>query len=143
MATQFLPASSPAPFLLKPERKETRPDLIARARRSTRLEVAQLLCALGQNGARSELGVTRCDVAGVLGISLCKVKRVLALFLLSGVVSCDGGTLRVLDWRRLSSVAQLPYATEEEEDLEALCADQGEVEPRPLLTATGDPACFV
>ena len=142
MATQFASSSAPAPFLLRPERKEGRPDLIVGARRSTRLDVAQLLCALGQCGARSELAVGRADIAAALDISLCKVKRVLALFSLSGVIACEAGSLRVLDWRRLCSVAQLPYAAEEEEDLDAACAAEEEEAASPF-TAAGDPACFV
>ncbi len=118
-------------------------------RRNTRARLAYLLCELGyQLGRRNvdrdqDLPVPRLELAHALGTSLCRVKRTLALFCLSGVITADARTIRILDWRRLSSVAaydpaRLGLAPEEFDE-----PAQTEEGSDNFLTAAGDPACFV
>ena len=120
-------------------------------RRNTRARLAYLLCELGfqldcrGTGKDQELPIPRLELASALGTSLCRVKRTIALFCLSGVIAADARTIRVLDWRRLSSVAgydpgRLGLAREEWEEESAAGEDDA---PSNLLTAAGDPACFV
>ncbi|HEX8535716.1 MAG TPA: helix-turn-helix domain-containing protein [Allosphingosinicella sp.] len=120
-------------------------------RRNTRARLAYLLCELGyqldRRGADKdqELPIPRAEIASALGTSLCRVKRTLALFFLSGVTAADARTVRVLDWRRLSSVggydpARLGLPVEEWGDGSAAPEEDA---ASNLLTAAGDPACFV
>lgn len=123
-------------------------------RRNTRCRISYLLCELAnqlrQQDAKfdfaAELPLSRFDVAEALGVSLCKVKRVLALLSLSGVITTDGRSVQVLDWRRLCSVAhvdpaRLSLAAEEDDDLAATPREKDE--RANLVTASGEPACFV
>jgi hypothetical protein len=173
MATQFahsLAPSAPLPFLLGKPRLEkpapsiaTSPSIAAgpsfaaalrtavaaeRAHgeiRNPRQRIALFLCELGKAyGCRSELPLSRGSLAGALGISLVRVKRTLALLSLSGVISTDGDTIRVLDWRKLSGAARfdasaLGLAPEDEEEVLLVL----NTEEDHLLTACGEPACFV
>lgn len=120
-------------------------------RRNTRGRIAYLLCEFGYQLSRrridpdAALPLTRSDIADALGVSLCRVKRTLALLSLSQVIDCDAATMRVLDWPRLCSVATYEAnrleLKQEEDDLDAVCAAQEE-QPQ-LVTKAGDPACFV
>jgi CRP-like cAMP-binding protein len=121
-------------------------------RRNTRARLAYLLCELGyqldRRGAdkNQELPIPRAELASALGTSLCKVKRTLALYLLSGVLSADARTIRVLDWRRLCSVAgyypaRLGLSADDWDD--GLSDGLAEEAPASRMTAAGDPACFV
>ena len=121
-------------------------------RRNTRGRIAYLLCELGVQMARRELDrngelpLSRADLADLLGLSLPRVKRALALLSLSQVIGTDGHRLRVLDWQRLCGVAcyqraRLKLAAE---DFDAEASLISQVDNRPnTLTASGDPACFV
>jgi hypothetical protein len=169
MATQFaaVPASVLAlPFLLARSRTDdfdwtVRTWLSAAiaaeravdgGRRNTRARLAYLLCELGYQLSRrsadrdQELAIPRLELANALGTSLCKVKRTLALFALSGVIRTDARSLRILDWRRLCSVAGYDPARlglgPEEYEYGAADVSDGEAQ-RNLMTAAGDPACFV
>lgn len=117
-------------------------------RRNTRSRLAWLLCELGfQLGRRNigrdqDLPVPRIQLAEALGTSLCRVKRTLALLGLSGIIAADARTIRVLDWRKLTSLAGYDPARLE------LGLEEEPLAPPPLLppqafTASGDPACFV
>ncbi len=169
MATNYaaVPASVIAlPFLIARSRSDdldwmVRPALAAAiaseaavdtGRRNTRARLAWLLCELGYQLDRrgvdkdQELPIPRLELAGALGTNLSRIKRTLALFSLSGVLVCDGRTLRVTDWRRLSSVAgydpaRLGLAPEELD--ENVWGRREEEAPLSRLTACGDPACFV
>lgn len=122
------------------------------ARRNSRGRIAYLLCELGFQlgcrgiGADAAFPLTRADIADALGVSLSRVKRTLALLTLSRVVEMEGASMRVLDWRRLCSVACYdPRRLElkaEEEELDLPCATDDHAQ-RHLLTRAGDPACFV
>jgi len=173
MATNFAhvtaaPVSPPgaASFLLNPAKRT--PDFAAAleaavvaeaashdVRRNTRCRLSYLICEvanqLRQQGGGfefdAELPLSRYDLAELLDISLCKVKRAVALLSLSGVISTDGRTIQVLDWRRLCSVAhvdpaRLTLAEPEDEDdyVEIISVDE---RPSNLVTASGEPACFV
>jgi hypothetical protein len=121
-------------------------------RRNTRGRIAYLLCEFGYQLARrgidreGKLPLTRTDIADALGVSLCRVKRTLALLSLSQVIENDGRNILVTDWRRLCSVAcyqsgRLELAQEEAPDFAPAVAEADE-RPR-FLTAAGDQACFV
>ena len=121
-------------------------------RRNTRARLAWLLCELGyQLGRRGidkdqPLSIPRVEIAAALGTSLSRVKRTLALLALSQVVETDCRTLRVLDWRRLSGIADYDPARLElgpEEDPELFLIEHGDAPAAHQLTASGDPACFV
>jgi hypothetical protein len=121
-------------------------------RRNTRARIAYLLCEtayqLGRRriDAGQELPLSRIDIAEALGVSLCRVKRTLALLSLSQVLVTNGYRLRVTDWPRLCAVAGYhPSRLElDPEDLEAEYSPAAEeVELRNLVTASGEPACFV
>jgi hypothetical protein len=172
MATHYAriplpPSVSPLPFLFaKPQVDDfewnLRAALMAAAaaeradetKRNSRGRVAYLLCEFGFQLRRRridgdrELPVSRADIADVLGITLCRVKRTLALLSLSKVIETDGQRIRVLDWRRLCSVAnyessRLELVEVEEFDDEALTVIPEEEEETRQLTASGEPACFV
>ena len=118
-------------------------------RRNTRARLAYLLCELGYQLARrkvdrdQDLPILRPELATALGTSLCRIKRTLALFSLSGVLSAGASTVRVLDWHRLASVAGFDPARLElkPEEIEDVPSEQES--PANLLTAAGDQACFV
>jgi len=124
-------------------------------RRNTRCRVSYFLCELAnqlrQRGSfdfAGEMPLSRYDISDQLDISLCKVKRVLALLSLSGVLRTDGRTLEVLDWQRLCSVAhvdparlELSYIDDDDED-DLITAIPVEEIPSSV-TAAGEPACFV
>lgn len=117
--------------------------------RNTRGRLSYLLCELGFQLRRrggdcdARLPFGRGDVADALGVSLCRVKRCLAMLSLSQVVESDASGLRVLDWPRLCGLSgydsrRLDMSSDEE--LESM----PEEEPTaPALTLSGDPACFV
>jgi hypothetical protein len=116
-------------------------------RANTRRRLAFLLCELGyQHGRRAgrldaEMPLSRGELARALGVSLCRVKRVLALLSLSQVIRTDGERLRVIDWPRLCGVAGYECAR-----LGIDPADDGDREPElpcATVTAAGDQACFV
>ena len=122
-------------------------------RRNSRARIAWLLCELGYQLTRrgldrdQELPLSRIAIADSIGVSLCRVKRTLALLSLSQVAHCSGASLRIVDWRRLCSMAgyetrRLGLRTEdlEGEPLQIRAADD---EPSNLVTASGEPACFV
>lgn len=52
-------------------------------------------------GPAAAISLDRTALAEALGLSLCRVKRVLGLFQLSGDIEYDGHRIRVRDWRRL------------------------------------------
>ncbi len=119
-------------------------------RRNTRGRIAFLLCELGYQLARRgvdisvELPLSRVEIARVSGVSLCRLKRTLALLSLSQVIEGDGQRFRVTDWHRLARVAGYDPSRLElqpEED-ELLLVQIDEDEP-VRLTAAGDQACFV
>jgi hypothetical protein len=121
-------------------------------RRNTRGRLAYLLCELGfqlgrHGGDRdARLPLPRHELARTLDVSLCKVKRTLALLTLSQVIAIEGDTMRILDWRRLCGVGHYDPARLEvsDEDEDILVAVAGELEDGAArLTAAGDPACFV
>lgn len=173
MATNFAHVTAPpvsppgaGPFLLDPAKRS--PDFAAAleaavvaeaashdVRRNTRCRMSYLVCEIAnqlrqQRGGfdfDAELPLSRYDLAELLGISLCKVKRAVALLSLSGVISTDGRAVQVLDWRRLCSVAhvdptRLALAEPDEEDdfIEIVSADE---RPANRVTVSGEPACFV
>lgn len=121
-------------------------------RRNTRGRVAYLLCEFGyQLGRRRidadrSLPLTRRDISDALDVSLCRVKRTLALLSLSQAIECDAATMRVLDWARLCSVATYEASRlelkQEEDELDLVSAAEDEEQPL-LVTRAGDPACFV
>lgn len=92
---------------------------------------------------RDRLPLTRERLSEALGISLSKVKRILALLSLSQVIRCEDRAIRVLDWRRLSTTAgfdrdRMGYADDGDEFEAPPCQA-----PQPqLLTRSGDPAFF-
>ena len=122
------------------------------SKRNTRARIAYLLCELGYQltlrglDQDQEMPLSRAAIAEALGVSLCRVKRTMALLCLSQVALCDGASVQIVDWRRLCSVAgydpdRLRLAEElDGEPLRILSQDE---EPLQLLTASGDPACFV
>ena len=168
MATQFAPPAMPPsvaalPFLFaRPQSNDMgwnyRSALLAAAaaegaddtRRNTRGRIAYLLCEYGFQLARrridrdGDLQLSRYDIADALGVSLCRVKRTLALLSLSQVIECKGGAMWVLDWPRLCSVACYPsarlgFTQDDEDDLEPA----PEVDEQPqFLTKGVDQACF-
>ena len=161
MATQFVRGfapSAPVPFLLgQPRQEAVRPSFGAavkaaaaaeRARggaRNPRQRIALFLCELGKAaGGRSEFPLSRSSLASALGISLIRVKRTLALLSLSGVISTDGSTIIVSDWRKLSGAAHFDLSglNVSLDDEDALSCDE-DAEQDHLLTACGEPACFV
>jgi hypothetical protein len=122
------------------------------SRRNTRGRVAYLLCELGYQLARlrvdrdDDLPLSRMEIANALGVSLCRVKRTLALLSLSQVIVADERKIRVLDWRRLSGVAGFDRArlALKDEDYESVLITSKEDRIRSHdITASGDPACFV
>ena len=164
MATQFARGSTPsvpAPFLLgHPGRETVRPSFAAaveaavaaeRARagtRNPRQRIALFLCELSKAcGCRSDFPLSRSSLANALGISLVRVKRTLALFSLSGVISTDGSTITVLDWRKLSGAAHFDLSalnvSPDDEETRLIVSSDKEDEPDNFLTACGEPACFV
>jgi Crp-like helix-turn-helix domain len=170
MATRIAPpsdASAPPPFLLSPVSESSfhgdfadalKAAIIAEARaqgrRHERCRIAHLLCELsfqlrrmrGSHGDTVEIPIARGELAAMLGVSLVRVKRALALLALSQVISTDGSSIRVLDWRRLCGVASYDPGRlglkAEEDDILTIVAEDEEA-PRNLVTAAGDPACFV
>ena len=163
MATQFargFTPSAPVPFLLgQPVRETFRPSFAAAVKaavaaeragggpRNPRQRIALFLCELGKAyGCRSEFPLSRSSLASVLGLSLVRVKRTLALLSLSGVISTDGSTITVLDWRKLSSAAQFDVSALNVslDDDENESVSSAEIDGQDhLLTACGEPACFV
>lgn len=157
----------PLPFLLSPESpasfdadfitalkvaviRERRAD----GRRPDRCRIAKLLCELALELRRirkscdmhSQMPLSRADFAGLLEISMVRTKRVFGLLCLTKVVEFDAETIRVLDWPRLCAVGRfdpvrLGCAPDEDEEPVAELIDD-EVAPK-LITAAGDPACFV
>ena len=164
MATQFacgFTPSVPAPFLLGQPRRETvhagfeaavKAAVAAeRARggaRNPRQRISLFLCELGKAyGCRSDFPLSRSTLASALGISLVRVKRTLALLSLSGVISSDGSTITVLDWRKLSAAAHFDVSTlnvrlDDDETAHTLSSHEDD-EQDHFLTACGEPACFV
>ncbi len=168
MATGFDQSiSARAPFLLS-GRSETsfnadfadavKAAIIAEARATRtrapeRCRIATFLCELAAQLERMRPGydrsapmaVSRGDLAGMLGISLVRVKRVMGLLTLSGVAATDGKSVRVLDWRRLCGIARFDskrFGMDPAEPAEVR-ADEEEETNATALTAAGDPACFV
>jgi len=155
------PSIAVLPFLFMPSRKDDRDwdfnaalaSAIAAERavgeqRNTRRRLAYLLAELGaQYGRRvgdfsQAVPLSRSELARALGVSLCRVKRILALLALSQVIESDGASVRIVDWRRLCSmggydIGRLGFELPEEE-----IAGAQEAEPASSLTAGGDPACF-
>ena len=124
-------------------------------RRHERCRIAHLLCELTCSLLRmeaiddksAELPVARGELAGLLGISLVRVKRALALLALSQVVRTDGQTIRVIDWQRLCSVAgfdpaRLGIDASADDEMLTIVGDD-EQSSANFVTASGDPACFV
>lgn len=123
--------------------------------RNTRCRVSYLLCELGhqlrgQTGSfdcSAALPLSRVALAEVLGVPLSKVKRVLALLSLSHILMTDGRSIEVLNWQRLCDVAHIDpdrLGLSVDEDDEPLIANlASEEDSARLLTASGEPACFV
>lgn len=125
-------------------------------RRNARCRLSYLLCEAANQLRQqrrgfdfaAELPYSRFALAEALGLPLCKVKRVLALLCLSGVVATDGRTLQVLDWRRLCGIAhvdpaRLSIAAEDEDEEPILASPIEQDEAASRITASGEPACFV
>jgi hypothetical protein len=125
-------------------------------KRNTLRRVAWLLCELGcqyrrrTGDSEGAFPLPRTELARQLGLGLSRVKRILALLTLSGVIASDAQQVRVLDWRRLSAAACYDPqrlgrgdGTETEEDDPILVRQDEEERTEPRLTASGDPACFV
>ncbi len=121
------------------------------SRRNTRARIAYLLCELGFQLKRrgidpgAEMPLGRLEIADTLGISLCRVKRTLALLSLSQVIASDGRAMRILDWQRLCGVAGYDpsrLSLSDEEQIEDTAAADDE-QRMHHFTASGDPACFV
>ncbi|HWH16796.1 MAG TPA: helix-turn-helix domain-containing protein [Allosphingosinicella sp.] len=175
MATSFAQSNvAPAvpegaiPFLLAKPKLQGRQDFAAAlqaaavaesashdVRRNTRCRISYLLCELANQlrqqdskfDCAAELPLSRFDIAEALDVSLCKVKRVLALLSLSGVITTDGRSIQVLDWRRLCTVANVDPArlspTTDEDDDPILATPDRDRRAANLVTASGEPACFV
>ena len=164
MATQFargFTSSAPVPFLLGHSTRDTvRPSFEAAVKaavaaelalggaRNPRQRIALFLCELGKaDGCRSEYPLSRPTLASLLGISLVRVKRTLALLSLSGVISSDGSTITVLDWRKLSAAAHFDVSTLNvrlnDEETGRIASLNEDDEQDHFLTACGEPACFV
>jgi hypothetical protein len=110
-----------------------------------RRRIAFLLCELGSRlGPEGGFALGRRELSEALGIGLCKVKRVLALFALSRDIAPDTHRIRVLDWRRLCAAAgYAPAGLVAEEDEEEDFSAVGHEEEAPrLTTASGEPAFF-
>ena len=167
MATQFAsvpPSVAALPFLFaRPQVDDdwncrlalfaaTAAERADETRRNTPGRIAYLLCELAFQASRRQidkgavLPLSRGDIADALGVSLCRVKRTLALLSMSAVIESDGRSIRVLDWPRLCAAAgYAPDRLELTAAPDAIdSAGPGEPadEPRPL-TRSGDPACFV
>jgi hypothetical protein len=107
-----------------------------------RRRIAFLICELGMRlGPEAVIALDRTAIAEALDLSLCRVKRVLGLFQLSGDLEYDGRRIRVSDWRRLCTCAGYDQA--------GLVADLDEEQPAraqaedPILTTgSGEPAFF-
>ena len=124
-------------------------------KRNTLRRVAWLLCELGCQYARrsgdrdAAFPLPRTELARRLGLGPSRVKRILGLLSLSGVIRADEETVRVLDWQRLSDAAaydakRLGRSGERETEEDMIFAAVPEQEDAaPQLTAAGDPACFV
>ncbi len=123
-------------------------------RRNTRMRIAFLFCELGHQLARrgvdvsAEIPLSRVEIARASGVSLCRLKRTLALFALSQVIEGDGERMRVIDWNRLALAAGYDPGRlqlgEVGELAPILVVGPAEEEAEPLrLTAAGDQACFV
>jgi hypothetical protein len=122
-------------------------------RRNSRGRVAWLLCEFGFQLMRGGINLdgpfalARADIADALGLSLCRVKRALAMLSLSRVVETDGRTMRILDWRRLCSIAcyearRLDLRGDDDDFGDDFAPAGEEMQPQHL-TAAGDQACFV
>jgi hypothetical protein len=119
-------------------------------RRNTLRRVSYVLCELGFQYSRrtgnmsGAVPLSRAALARALGVSLTKVKRILALLSLSQTIECDGAEIRVTDWRRLCSAAAYDPARLGAlvPDEEAPAATQDE-DTHSRFTAAGEPACFV
>jgi hypothetical protein len=119
--------------------------------RNTLRRVSYMLCELGFQYSRrtgdmsGAVPLSRTALARALGVSLTKVKRILALLSLSRAIESDEAGIKVVDWRRLCSVAAYDAARlgalVPDED-EPLAANDEDDEPA-RLTAAGEPACFV
>ncbi len=120
-------------------------------RASTRRRVAGLLCELARQYARrcgdpaQPVPVSRQALARALGVSLTKVKRVLALLALSDAIESDCESVRILDWRRLAALGgdggRPPGRGTEEDDAPRAPASKRD-ETAHLFTAPGEPAFF-
>lgn len=118
-------------------------------RRNSGARLSYLLCELGFQLRRrggdcdARMPLTRGEIAEALGVSLCRVKRCLAMLSLSQVIESDGTGLRVVDWPRLCGVSGYdPSRLDMRSEEEVEPAPQ-EPRPAPALTVSGDPACFV
>jgi hypothetical protein len=115
--------------------------------RNCRKRVAWLLCETGAQYARwtgecsDHVPLSRQEIAAALGVSVCRVKRVMALLSLSGVVASEPRGLSILDWRRLCAIAGYDPGRLGFEVSEELTAAPDEEAPM-LVTAAGDPAYF-
>ena len=119
---------------------------------SSECDARRLLAARRVDGAVVKLDLrdgSSAELARRLGLGLSRVKRILGLLNLSGVIRADEETVRVLDWQRLSDAAAYDSTRlgrsgerETEEDLIVAAAPEQE-DAVPQLTAAGDPACFV
>lgn len=124
----------------------------ATVRRNSRGRIAYILCELASErpgrtvGRGGSLLLSRAGLANASGISLCRVKRALALLSLSQVIATDGRQIRVLDRRRLCGVAGYDGArlgiSEDEGEPDPAIADWNQSESNSR-TISGDPACFV
>lgn len=116
--------------------------------RNSRHRIAYLLAELGSQYARRTgdrnlpVPLSRSELARALVVSLSKVKRILALLSLSGVIDSAGDEVRILDWRRLCALggydrARLGFDAADEDEF----AMRDEV-PAQLVTGAGDQAFF-
>jgi hypothetical protein len=167
MATAYIdiPSAPPPPFLLRSKGREELHDgfqtalaaaivaerQAARAPRQERNRIAHLLCELacqtGRSASADRILIGRSELAAILGTSLVKVKRALGLLILSRVMRANDQSIEVLDWLRLCKVAgvdpeRLGLEAAEDDEL-SFTVIEAEEEPDHLLTAAGEPACFV
>ncbi|MBA3834353.1 MAG: helix-turn-helix domain-containing protein [Sphingomonas sp.] len=120
----------------------------------SRSRISFLLAEIGsQYGRRTGdhfawIPVTRDQLSRAAQINLTKVKRVLGLLLLSGVIDLGGKGVRILDWNRLCKLAcfdrgWVPVPLDEEIETHSPADSKDKEQPAPAITASGDPASFV
>lgn len=120
--------------------------------RSPHKRIAKFVCEaakrLGGPTAGWALPIDRQQLSALLGISLARTKRALALLSLSGALRAESRSIEVTDWRRVCSLANLDaeafgVTADDDEDLDVLLAAESARDQFYSRTAGGEPACFV